>query len=337
MLGRSSKSKVRRDLPVSSTGEPETASQSTAKVQSISDKDFSEISQTVEKNRWRHRWVREKFLSWVDRKPVIKNRAVWKDYWKRKFGTNNSLTEKVASTSRIVESNEMTQDECQYMVTGVTTRPEIPTKSSSMPHPSHKYLNDIVDKFLESLKNETQQTLGLLRLPKALSKAIPTVDRRNEELEHFGDLFMTSLKVYPNISEEEQLQLFHSLLRGDDFHTYRNMTDTNRASLEDIIATFRRDVFAQPVATARWKWGQLHFDPSRQKFQDRTRNRTIRETRPGGLCRRCPKVHRNLFLCENATLSWKSVEPCTFGKRTIGYIGSTPWAWDGTKRPLGTH
>ena len=47
------------------------------------------------------------------------------------------------------------------------------------------------------------------------------------------------------------------------------MTDTNRASLDDIIATFRRRyVRPQSIATARCKWEQLHFDPSQQTFQD---------------------------------------------------------------------
>ena len=80
---------------------------------------------------------------------------------------------------------------------------------------------------------------------------------------------MTSLKVYPNISEEEQIHYFHSLLRDEALQTYRNMTDTNRASLEDSIATFRRR-YARPqsIATARCKWEQLHFDPSRQTFPD---------------------------------------------------------------------
>ena len=80
---------------------------------------------------------------------------------------------------------------------------------------------------------------------------------------------MTSLKVYPNISEEEQFHYFHSLLRDEALQTYRNVTDTNRASLEDIIATFlRRCVRSQPIATARCKWEQIYFDPSRQSFQD---------------------------------------------------------------------
>ena len=87
---------------------------------------------------------------------------------------------------------------------------------------------------------------------------MPTFDGRNDKFEHFEDLFTTSLKVYPNISEEERIHYFHSLL-----------TDTNRANLDEIISTFRRRyVRPQSVATALCKWEQLHFDPTRQTFQD---------------------------------------------------------------------
>ena len=111
--------------------------------------------------------------------------------------------------------------------------------------------------------------MGLPRLPKALLTTMPTFNGRNDEFEHFEDLFMTSLKVYPNISEEEQIHYFHSLLRDDALQTYRKMTDTNRSSLEDVIATFRRRyVRPQSIETARCKWEHLYFDPSWQTFQD---------------------------------------------------------------------
>ena len=155
------------------------------------------------------------------------------------------------------------------MVTGVTVRQEIPTRSSSLPPPNQKYPDDIVYKLLESLKNVTQQNLGLPRVPKSLSTTMPTFDGRNDKFEHFEDLSTTSIKVHPNISEEEQIHYFHSLLKGEALQTYRNMTDTNRSSLGDIISTFRkRYVRPQSVATGQCKCEQLHFDPSRQKFQD---------------------------------------------------------------------
>ena len=144
------------------------------------------------------------------------------------------------------------------MVTGVFPQTEIPPRSSSLPHTNQKYPDHIVDKLLESLRNVTQQYIGLPRLPKALSTTMPTFNGRNDKFEPFEDLFMTSLKVYPNISEEEQIRYFHYLLRDDALQTYRNMTDTNRASLEVIIATFRRRyVRPQSIATARCKWKQL--------------------------------------------------------------------------------
>ena len=177
--------------------------------------------------------------------------------------------ENQASTSRPTTLNELHPSQGQHMVTGVLPLTEIPPRSSSLPPPNQTYPDHIVDKLLESLRNVTQQNIGFPRLPKALSTTMPTFKGKNDKFEHFEDFFMTSLKVYPNISEEEQIRYFHSLLRDDALQTYRNMTDTNRASLDDIIATFRRRyVRPQSIATARCKWEQLHFDPSQQTFQD---------------------------------------------------------------------
>ena len=74
---------------------------------------------------------------------------------------------------------------------------------------------------------------------------------------------MTSLKVYPNVSEAEQIQYFHSLLPSPALQTCRIMTDTNRAALEDIIATFRRK-YVRP--------NSLHPpDPNRNNYISNTR------------------------------------------------------------------
>ena len=50
MHARSSKRKARRDLPASSVEDPETASLRTENIPSISDKDFSENTERVEKS-----------------------------------------------------------------------------------------------------------------------------------------------------------------------------------------------------------------------------------------------------------------------------------------------
>ena len=149
------------------------------------------------------------------------------------------LTETGPSSQR-EDIHELPQCQGQHMVTGVSPQTEMPPRSSSLPPSNQKYPDHIDDKLLESLRNVTQQNIELPRLPKALSTTMPTFNGRNDKFEHFEHLYMTSLKVYPNISEEEQIHYFQSLLRDEALQTYRNMTDTNPASLEDIIATFRR-------------------------------------------------------------------------------------------------
>ena len=273
MPERSSKRKARRDSVTSSLGVPEATSLRTENVPSISDRDFSELSEKIEKSVTRR--IRDAEVGQREILKMIENLSSKIDSLSgqppncENLALDSDETENQASTSRPSILNELHPSQGQHMVTGVFPQAEVPPRSSSLPPPNQKYPDHIVEKLLESLQNVTQQNIGLHRLPKAMSTTMPTFKGKNDKFEHFEDLFMTSLKVYPNISEEEEIHYFHSLLRDDALQTYRNMTDTNRASLEDIIATFRRRyVRPQSIATARCKWNQLYFDPSQQTFQD---------------------------------------------------------------------
>ena len=98
---------------------------------------------------------------------------------------------------------------------------------------------------------------------------MPKFDGKTDKFEHFEDLFQTSLKVYPNITEKEKIHYFHSLLRCEALQTFRNMTDATCEHLNDILAGFRRqNVRQQPVATTRCKLENLSFNPSQQTFLD---------------------------------------------------------------------
>ena len=273
MPERSSKRKARRDSPVNSIDGPESSSTRTENTPCLSDKDFNELSEKIEKSVSKR--IKDTEVGQREILKMIENLASKIDTLAEKPSYNahhdpgDEDLENTYFGPGTVEPNDLRPNHGQHMVTGVTTTQDIPARSSSLPPPNMRYPDEIVDKLLESLKNATQQNAGLPRLPKALSTTMPTFDGRNDKFEHFEDLFMTSLKVYPNISEEEQIHYFHSLLRGDALQTYRIMTDANRASLDDIIATFRRRyVRPQSIATARCKWEQLYFDPTRQTFQD---------------------------------------------------------------------
>ena len=157
------------------------------------------------------------------------------------------------------------------MATGVSTNHQENNheRSSSLPHLNQRYPDDIIEKLLQSLQTATNYNSGVPRLPKAMSTTMPTFDGKTDKFEHFEDLFQTSFKVYPNITEEEKIHYFHSLLRDEALPTFRIMTEVTREHLNDIIAGFRRRyVRQQSVATARCKWEYLSFNPSQQTFPD---------------------------------------------------------------------
>ena len=119
---------------------------------------------------------------------------------------------------------------------------------------------------------------------------MPTFDGKSEKYELFEDLFQTSLKVYPNITESEKVNYFHSLMRGEALQTFRNTTTETKNRLEDIMAVFRRRyVKPQSVATARCKWDRLTFEPASQSF--------------------APQVHTVVILCRNAPTPKTNTQP----------------------------
>ena len=52
------------------------------------------------------------------------------------------------------------------------------------------------------------------KLPKSLTTTMPTFDGKTEEFELFEDLFQTSLKIHNQLTEEDKINYFHSLMRG---------------------------------------------------------------------------------------------------------------------------
>ena len=62
------------------------------------------------------------------------------------------------------------------MVTGVFPQTELPPRSSSLPPPNQKYPDHIVEKLLESLRNVTQQNIGLPILPHCQQLCLQSTD-----------------------------------------------------------------------------------------------------------------------------------------------------------------
>ena len=58
------------------------------------------------------------------------------------------------------------------------------------------------------------------KLPKSLTTTMPTFDGKSGKLELFGDIFQTSLKVHIQLTEDDRINYFHSLMRGDALQTF---------------------------------------------------------------------------------------------------------------------
>ena len=107
------------------------------------------------------------------------------------------------------------------------------------------------------------------KLAKSLTTTMPTFDGKSEKFELFEDLFQTSLKMYNQPTEENKINYFHSLMRGDALQTFKNISSPNRENLEEILTVFRRKyVKPQSMATAKHKFPQLVFNPVNQKLID---------------------------------------------------------------------
>ena len=107
------------------------------------------------------------------------------------------------------------------------------------------------------------------KLPKSLTTTMPTFDGKSEKFELFEDVFQTCLKIHNQLTEEDKINYFHSLMRGDALQTFKNITSPNRENLGEILTVFRRKyVKPQSKATAKHKFQRLVFNPANQKLID---------------------------------------------------------------------
>ena len=90
------------------------------------------------------------------------------------------------------------------------------------------------------------------KLPKSLTTTMPTFDGKSEKFELLEDLFQTSLKIHNQLTEEDKINYFHYLMRGDALQTFKNIDSPNWENLTEILTVFRRKyVKPQSMATAK--------------------------------------------------------------------------------------
>ena len=168
------------------------------------------------------------------------------------------------------------QEEIPYCSSGISSGKQKKAHSTSQP----QFLTATVeaDQILLALQqlatnsnsaNVNNNSNRISKLPKSLTTTMPTFDGKSMKFELFEDLFQTSLKIHNQLTEEDKLHFFHSLIRGDALQTFKNISSLNRENLTEIQTVFRRKyVKPQSMATAKHKFQQLVFNPANKKVID---------------------------------------------------------------------
>ena len=98
---------------------------------------------------------------------------------------------------------------------------------------------------------------------------MPTFDGKSEKFELFEDLFQTSLKIHDQLTEDDRINYFHSLMKGDALQTFKKINGATQENLGESLAVFRRKyVITQSMATVKHEFQQLVSNTTNQKLVD---------------------------------------------------------------------
>ena len=115
----------------------------------------------------------------------------------------------------------------------------------------------------------TQQRPQAATILKPVSTNTLISDGKNEKFDYFEDLFHTMLKMQPEMTEAMKINHFHAHLRKEALQTFRNVSASNKKTLDDVLIVFRRKcVKPESQATAKHKWHELTFDPNTKSLPD---------------------------------------------------------------------
>ena len=187
------------------------------------------------------------------------------------------------ATEKIRNGHDMgtaVQQEIRYCSFGVSSAKQKKARSTSQPQFRSENTPAIIeaDQILLALQqlatnsnsvNFNYNISRFTKLFKSLTTTMPTFEGKSEKFELFEDLLKTSLKVHNQLTEEDKIYHFHSLMGGDALQTFKNISSPNRENLTEILTVFRRKyVKPQSMATAKHKFHQLVFNPGNQKLTD---------------------------------------------------------------------
>ena len=93
--------------------------------------------------------------------------------------------------------------------------------------------------------------------------------KKSKVFELNDDLLQRSWIIHSELTEENRIHYFHSLMRGDALQTFKNISSLSRENLAEILAVFpRKCVKPQSMATTKHKFQRFVLNPANQKVND---------------------------------------------------------------------
>ena len=139
-----------------------------------------------------------------------------------------------------------------------------------IPRNQNSDANNSINRLADTIAGiATQQRPQAATMLKPVSTNTLFFDGKNEKIELFEDLFHTMLKMQAEMKESMTINHFHAHLRKEALQTFRNISASNKKTLDAVLIVFRRKyVKPESQATAKHKWHKLTFDPNTKSLPD---------------------------------------------------------------------
>ena len=208
--------------------------------------------------------------------------SIFRGQTTQNFGPNDCRDMVTGVTGEIRHCRDMVtgvQGEIPYCSSGISSAKQKKARSTSQPQLRSENTPATIEAdqiflALQQLATSSNANVNnninkVSKLPKSFRTTMPTFDGKSEKFELFEDLFQTSLKIHNQLTEEDKLHYFHSLMRADALRMFKNITSPNRENLGEILTVCcRKYVKPQSMTTAKHKFQQLVFNPVSQKLID---------------------------------------------------------------------
>ena len=230
----------------------------------------SRLIRTAEEKRASNVWK-------THSKPILANSSRH-DYLRG----NSEVSQSSDGDHKLVTGAKPTPRKFPEFLTGRPMHSRIDTQNQNPPHGQSSEIipsvpetsvnhdnSDPIRRLADVLVGMNSKSSAQRLMVRPVSTTTLTFDSKSEKFNLFEDLFHTMIKMQPKMTEMMKINYFQSLLRKNALQTLRNISTTNRQTLEDVLAVFRRK-YVKPgsQATAKHKWDKLEFYPNTMKLPD---------------------------------------------------------------------